>query len=139
MENKKKTYTLELTAEELEHVRPFLTGKYNKYEEAYVAKVQALQEQAKSDREQSDLRLPWCADKGDMRAHWTVRDAHGSNAQWRCEAAAKLMSAAPELLEAVKALYGLTKWSIEAPDNRVGDACALARRALRKVETGVPE
>lgn len=136
MENKKKTYTLELTAEELdEHLVKGYTLS------AIDRRLDELKMQAKSDREQADLRLPWGVKTNGTRFYVQGSNAAECNICVASEAAAKLMSAAPELLEAVRAwmkryedLSGEVPWDPEAYH-----CVGLSTRALRKVETGVPE
>jgi hypothetical protein len=142
-----KTYTLELTADELGDVdavrgRNFATPDL-------VDKLYKLAERAKLDRElaerqrQADeLHLPWKAQYDETyRTGWYVNSPGPTFARLHVacgsssERAAKLMSAAPELLEAVKACALLdTRWGAIAGPTR-----ELINRALRKVETGEPE
>ena len=135
-----KRYTLELTAEEL---LPYA----GKRPDSWLAeKLVKLAEQATADREAAELRLPWRAvdmvnEYGDRAlkpapdATWAVLVL--GNAMYRTERQAKLMSAAPELLEAVK---GAKRHLKDMDDySQTGWLTTLIERALRKVETGTPE
>lgn len=128
-----KTYTLELTADELADMDYGFAGP-----KAICDKVEALAAKARLDREQSDLRLPWRAHQRHIchdRA-WSVLDSEYGNPA--TEAAVKLQSAAPELLEAVKAMQRC--WANDDGSNEYVEVVVpLIKRALRKVETGVPE
>lgn len=152
----KKTYTLELTAEELE--RWDRCGMPD-----WFKRVDDLKLKARADREADELRLPWRARlHADTRCSgWLVEYTQASHGgvypeTWWCsgreamaapgEAVAKLASAAPELLEAVTAVKEFWVWA--RTDNRLsGEAWQWVRdtvnpavcRALRKVETGEPE
>lgn len=139
----KKTYTLELTAEELlEEGKPW--GAHA------LQKLVVLANQAKADREADELRLPWHTEwvnrhSGTMAVYAPSNGGITPLSMTLPERAAKLMSAAPELLEAVKAANG----HMTGPRGRGcvcrcpvtdghADGCPIAR-ALRKVETGIPE
>lgn len=131
-----KTYTLELTAEEL--------WSFAADTAAAQAKIQRLRDQERADREADELRLPW--EITDFNQPWlgkkAIRGAAGfAVSSYAGERAAKLMSAAPELLAAVTAVVSYMEgfgkrdivsgyWSSVRP---------VIDRALRKVETGVPE
>ncbi len=131
-----KTYTLELTAEEAMNWDA-MEG-YKKVS----AKLAALEKQARLDRAQDDLRLPWSADS---KQRVRMSDPCGYlHTQCPSDRVAKLMSAAPELLEAVQAMKemgfsqgqnGEWVWA-KGKSYHIGK---LVDRALRKVETGVPE
>ncbi len=136
-----KKYVLELTAEELTTVssRVRSHGKSD-----VVGKLDALEAQAKADREADDLRLPWRAVHygGSVTiGGWTcVTGQVGGSQMGTAERAAKLMAAAPELLEAVQAFKDYMCDSLvdyDAPTRN--EVLRLTARALRKVETGVPE
>lgn len=136
-----KTYTLELTAEELGVVA---TSDSN-VGHVLRPKLFALREQARADREADDLRLPWRAAESPGSTHertfWYLH-RHPRGEIPTTERVSKLMSAAPELLEAVKAAdswgaeqtAGTAWWTRWCKQVR-----PLIERALRKVETGVPE
>jgi hypothetical protein len=144
-----KTYTLELTAEELDGLG--FTYCYVGDEpppaiEDVGKRLDALRAEAKADRERDELRLPWrmssshpyyaqfSASQSNSMCVGCCKDAteDGRSAQ---ERRAKLASAAPELLEAVQA----TKAWMADPQSAFYKAVGpLVDRALRKVETGVP-
>ena len=137
-----KTYTLDLTAEELEILATRADGHTVPDE-----KVRKLHAKARADRERNDLRLPWRAKLasaiGDYnaptRATWVVVDEPqrgGGQIIYRTEAAARLMSAAPELLEAVQLVK--EQW-LRDPAGKAPVVATAIERALRKVETGEPE
>ena len=128
-----KKYTLELTEEELSY--------YEGSDSAAITVDRRLREmakQAKADRERNTMRLPWSA--GPDGRGWAVRFAGYTTGLPHNEYVAKLMSAAPELLEAVSAF---NSWRHKLPantyDSEWKDVHTLIVRALRKVETGVPE
>ncbi len=139
-----KTYTLELTAEDLKD----LPGTNLTAWGAIYRKLQGVAERAAADREQAELRLPWRAHNDGLAANdprsWLVSNA-GHDVTWRTERAAKLMSAAPELLEAVKLVNEFFTGKhgrgcvcgCPVIDGHTGDC--LIGRALRKVATGIPE
>lgn len=139
-----KTYTLELTAEELEAFDDARFGEdWNQGDKAtLVRKISAARSQARAAREADELRLPWRAvgtpdnllndECRNSRRHFRVTNREG-DLNLFTERAAKLMSAAPELLEAVRA------WMRTYPKATLGNCVALSDRALRKVETGIPE
>lgn len=141
----KKVYTLELTAEELEGFSFCWTYTGDAPKERIAAtstKLEQLRKQAKADREADEMRLPWKAVGGANGVWDCIADDFPSRIKSpyvRTERAAKLMSAAPELLEAVRACKA--HWDCSAADDeRLGYvAQAAIDRALRKVETGVPE
>lgn len=134
--SKPRVYRLELTAEELETY--VVKGNHS---HVYSRAKEALQ-QARADREADELRLPWKVYRTDCRDYktWTVSDGK-DNLGWGhagqyTEAQVKLMSAAPELLEAVQAVV---RW---LPDMNIDYDTAvqpLIERALRKVDSGIPE
>ncbi len=140
---REKTYSMELTAEEVDAL-----GKLYPHISATIGqRVFALEEAVRADREAADLRLPWSAvqDRSACDGRRTSRVlTYGAEVTWYTPAAAKLMSAAPELLEAVKAVR---TWILNArhenggtQPNQFGSGHLPAiERALRKVETGVPE
>lgn len=141
----KKTYTLELTAEELEQQKISTMSPVDQ-------KLSALRAQARADQAAADLRLPWravcCGEwldgAGQLRSSWMVHHNNGSS-PWSglaSKQSALLMSAAPELLEAVK---GVRRWvnemvevgTMQEAEFRL-QVKPLIERALRKVETGCP-
>lgn len=147
--SKKKMYTLQvpLSADDLldDHSRLDRLRGYGGPVGEIVLHLMELQRQAKADREADDLRLPWRVRRTVHESHktWTVMDGE-ENLGWGTigqytEAQVKLMSAAPELLEAVQAMRD---WAINGFakgtnwDTRVEP---IVQRALRKVSTGVPE
>lgn len=128
----KKTYTLELTAEEL---RRLDERGYAATCGAIADKLEKLRDQAKADREQDELRLPWRAQEC-QAGMWLCVPVDGGELPLS-ERATKLRAAAGELLSAVMAARDyynagsrLVAWK---------DVDALIERALRKVSTGVPE
>jgi hypothetical protein len=126
-----KTYTLELTAEELKNVEA-VRGRA--CPPALVRKLYELADQARADCEVDELLLPWTAQKDDtMRDLWLVIP-HSYRGYG--ERAAKLASAAPELLSAVQAWEDYDESEDAADEER---ARRLTERALRKIETGTPE
>lgn len=132
-----KTYTLELTAEELENIDWVRGRKFSTPEIA--CKLYDLQQQARQDRAADELRLPWRV--GQCDNHYFVLGPVSPEGN-RSERAAKLMSAAPELLEAVQAwmhrYHELDCTSVEW-DLAGQKAVKLSERALDKVRTGIPE
>ncbi len=138
-----RKYTLELTAEELDALRKVRDHGTAVLAETYRLaagtdqRVFALMEQARADRAQDDLRLPWHAvpqDSDGRTKAWAVR--HFPDGGWVVGATAcKLMSAAPELLKAVQAVQS----NGPAMSCLKHEQFTLIMRALRKVETGVPE
>jgi hypothetical protein len=130
-----KVYTLTLTAEELEDRRwESLRGSSLSRVAIQVAE-QA--EQARADRERDDMRLPWSAEESVPGiGSWCVQMT-GHRAYFGSDRAAKLASAAPELLEAVQAVK--QAFDMLGQCERFPMAARLIERALRKVETGVPE
>lgn len=126
-----KTYTLELTAEE---VMGLNRDRLGLSDNSTWAKLAPLVEQARADREADELRLPWRAIGAVCHSNDGRTDGPGTYCGYAAsEPAAKLMSAAPELLEAVRA------WMRTYPKATLGNCVALSDRALRKVETGIPE
>lgn len=124
-----KTYMLELTAEELAGGGITLVWR----------KLNALRMEAAADREAADeLRLPWRAIR--MGGGDTVPAVVREDGIFACSShrAAKLMAAAPELLEAVKAADEALNCSDEACCCH-GDVRPAIARALRKVATGEVE
>jgi hypothetical protein len=137
-----KIYRLELTAEELEG----LPGSCYINDKSVVAKLSALVEQARVDRERDDLRLPW--EWVDVPSDAPSRygyDRPGC-AELKCPGCQgtlrmkRLVFASPELLEAVQAVkeYDLRNLHPSAVEYRKTVA-PLIDRALRKVETGQAE
>lgn len=129
-----RTYTLELTAEDLENVDWVRGRKFST--PTLASKLAELAERARADREADDLRLPWRFEALPRGPHVCWSPVGG--AAVRSTEMAKLMSAAPELLKAVKRLASFgagaamdTIWHQEVRP--------LIERALRKVETGIPE
>lgn len=130
-----RKYRLEMTAEELlayaaqcEAVAPL------------AEQMRAAIAQAKADREDDDMRLPWRA-WSDSQRGWYMAGV-GSTQLWAApsERAAKLASAAPELLEAVRAARHF--WAARHERDWLQwerDVHPLVERALRKVELGQPE
>jgi hypothetical protein len=131
-----KTYHLELTAEEVEAWANRVGNKM-----PIAVKLDALAEQARADRERDELRLPWrvCEQMGD---HYVVfsGDADYRPAYPKSAQVANLMSAAPELLEALKAVM---QWAddtdADCQPSWSEDVRPYINRALKKVRTGVPE
>jgi glutamyl/glutaminyl-tRNA synthetase len=135
-----KTYQLELTAEELADMYKY-RGTVGPIYDRVIEKLNVLVEQAAEDREAKELKLPWSAsytttDNQDPR-NWLVSDK-GHNVTWRTERAAKLMSAAPELLDAVKAFRDYMSDSCTDSLTRE-EVLTLMYKSLRKVNTGKPE
>jgi hypothetical protein len=132
-----RVYTLELTADELES---YLHGTERKGREAVYGGLKKLYEQACADRERDDLRLPWRIERSCSlpdAAFERVRFGDGLAVSAPSERAAKLMSAAPELLEAVQAVK---RWIAAGQMLRqLHSLVEVLDRALRKVETGIPE
>ncbi len=137
-----KTYTLELTSEEVDRIEE---KGLDKSDVELRQKISAIRTAARLDRERDDLRLPWRAiDNGSGGVPWAVRRCgDGENCYTMLNGpAAKLMSAAPELLEAVQAVR---RWAKMVEGGTILEAeyrlqCKpLLERALRKVETGTPE
>lgn len=124
-----KKYTLELTAEELEGSAQF--GGYNAHQ--FDKKLDALRKQARQDRAAAELRLPWRV--GQCDNHYFVLGPISPEGN-RSERAAKLMSAAPELLEAVNAVKAYHECDTKFDWNQ---CMKWIDRALRKVSTGIPE
>jgi hypothetical protein len=126
-----KKYTLELTADELEKMHAVAVPP------AVGVKLLDLATEARADREADELRLPWVVGESTgLKGRGLA--VFGGRLEERLTdtltpAQAKLMAAAPELLEAVKAItqVGASVWTLTV-------AQELARRALRKVETGIP-
>lgn len=134
----KKRYVLELTGKELQNVDWVRGTKFATPEIAI--KLYDLAKQAKADADHEDLRLPWRAEL--CRDEWYVRNADNTQPSIR---AFRLMSAAPELFEAVQAMRGYMgsdyqDWPRfpEAHGLREG-MMHLVERALRKAATGVAE
>lgn len=142
-----KKYVLELSAEELESLDKYrklsgtvLTATKEQLDKVD-GRVSALIAQAKADRADDELRLPWRAKRtmhSDGPAWWV--EPWSMNG-WS-EGAARLASAAPELLEAVKAVERYM--SLNGPEFALRgrwhhEIVPLLERAMRKVETGVPE
>lgn len=146
--SEKKRYVLEMTAEELlayaaqcEAVAPL------------AEQMRAAVAQAKADRDADDLHLPWHVSRientlyGPIFRFW-VGERY---TEFKSERQAKLMAAAPELLEAVQAAREFTKrWDLSVLGrgtsqytNGHADWDAniekLLERALRKAATGQPE
>jgi hypothetical protein len=122
-----KRYTLELTERELGDCIVINN------------RIERLRAQAKADRERDDLELPWKAVQHAER-RWGVRSS--GKDYWMpqpTERQAKLMSAAPELLEAVKCFAGWYRAAFKSSMDGNDEVERLIDRALRKVETGVPE
>ncbi len=123
-----KTYTLELTADEL-------VGRPGSEEGCLsgIRKLHELAAKARADREENELWLPWCtavATDGELEMFDSAPDWVR---KWT-DKQLRLQSAAPELLEAVKAA--------QAYMTGEGDRTTfimLTDKALRKVETGTPE
>ncbi len=136
-----KTYTLELTADEarvlcLHGVVPPGHGV------SALEKVRALRDEVEADRKADELRLPWrvsigsCGNPeffmGEKFERWSMPERLP---------AMRLMSAAPELLELARMVerVGLG-FVIEGRQSAAKtEVMRLCRRALRKVETGIPE
>jgi hypothetical protein len=136
----KKTYTLELTAEELEKFGMSAAPKWDWFFE----RIGELQKKAARDREADELRLPWRMYDG------TSPDSRPACADYKCPscqgtpAMRRLVLAAPELLEAVQAIPRTVHAARTAEyPAKCLDALrtleAAAYRALRKVSTGLPE
>lgn len=138
-----RTYTLELTAEELAALGA-VGGLDNKAsgdaKDAINGRLYALVAQAKADREADELRLPWRAARNGPSA-WGVyvSESNGFVPAPTTERAAKLRSAAPELLEAVKAVFAYRHPPGAKGDPWYREVAPLIERALRKVDTGLPE
>lgn len=135
-----KTYTLELTAEELAQVKVAIEPTAmpsSRVTPPLERKLQAAWEATRADREADELRLPWriteTVDPG-----WAVVGA-GSCCRPKSERAAKLMSAAPELRDFAAYWYSYCSPQVPTPNNRGEELEKLHRRAMRKMETGVPE
>jgi hypothetical protein len=136
-----KKYVLELSAEELDPLKNLAHRSVS-----LADKLARAFEAAEADREAEDLRLPWRVSQGgDGQFYVEIGALH-----WRSPSArvAKLMSAAPELLEAVKAADAYpTEQHMEckcgAGEDWDGEwmrtVQPLIDRAIRKVATGVPE
>lgn len=131
-----RKYVLELSAEEaevlcLQGVAATPAGA------TVVGKLRAMRDRVAADREEDDLRLPWRIWQN-AAGFWYANDNTGSTPI--SKRAAMLRSAAPELLDALKAaaewpsLAG--RWSRSEWDQRVQPSID---RALRKVDTGIPE
>lgn len=132
-----RTYTLELTAEELLTCARGIGIREGLVRE----KVMPLIEQAKADREADELRLPWRAEDLYNGAA-IVKFGNGFfSTDIYGRRAANLMSAAPELFEAVKAFDRLVTRQWHKPDwaTYEREVVPLIDRALRKVESGQPE
>jgi len=130
--SKPKTYTLEIPADELEEWRTAGPRRCD-----LLRRLDTLATQAKADREADDLRLPWRAQCAPGIC-WMVKDSCGRAFDLEnSERAAKLMSAAPELLEAVRAA---NRWRQGMPAGGTWERNVqpLIDRAIRKVETGIP-
>jgi hypothetical protein len=132
-----KKYTLELTATEvwaLSGTRLAGSGELREVR----GKLAALDRQAVADRDAGELRLPWTAVRlSDSR--WDVTGGGPDHYVVQSERAAKLMSAAPELLEAVKYISAIASRDSQGFWSLPPGLLSLVERALRKVETGVPE
>lgn len=129
-----KTYTIEVTADELDE---WWRNESGDSDSSLDGRLSKLAEQVRVDRG-DDVRFPWKA----YNDHGTWR--LGQNGGWPgTKRAACLASAAPELLEAVKAVES---WWSDVTE-KTGTywttymyRCEpLIKRALAKVETGVPE
>lgn len=116
-------------------------------DEVIDAKLDALWASTRADREGDDLRLPWTVtDFGEHRGgKLGIRGKDGfAVVSYASDRAAKLMSAAPELLDACKLIPALVHAArTENVATRLEALCVelerIAYRALRKVESGVPE
>lgn len=137
-----RKYTLELTADEL--------VKLSKcYPHDYIVglgfKLSQLRAQADEDREADDIGLPWYTNESRTDLGWWKLYRTGTAGPVgpsgvMSERAAKLMSAAPELLEAVEAWKAWDETGFDDLNaERLAAARAAVARALRKVATGVPE
>ena len=129
-----RKYVLELTAEEL---KSYLHGTERTGREAVYSGLKKLYEQAVADREADELRLPWSAVECNTKGKWLVLDCEAMQGRVS-ERAAKIRAAGHDLLEAVQAVKsfmtgcgGSEKWE--------RTITPLIQRALKKVETGVPE
>ncbi len=135
--SKPKTYTLELTAEELEDPQwDWVRGRPTFRDS--VTRLQDLREQARADRERDAMELPWSAQH--PGGAWEFVTGSRFRFWHASERMVKLMSAAPELLEAVQAAKDLIdSWERGAKICYHARLVSTTQRALRKVETGVPE
>ena len=122
-----KKYTFELTTEEVLAWRN--GGDWTKFSK----RMDELYSKVKDEHESEELNLPWRAiGRG---KHWVVRNAKVVGD--RNEKTAKLQSAAPELLEAVKA--AAEYWKTQQSLVWIREVLPLIELALRKVATGEPE
>lgn len=124
---KPKTYTIELTADQLDQLTAtYIRGDIQK-------KVVAAAEQARADREGPDLRLPWGWSGGHPDSHHYLVLADGWHAVMPSAEAAALASAAPLLLEAVRAAKRLCdSWDLGVKYCYDGALVGAVDRALRK-------
>lgn len=138
-----KTYTLEVTAEELAALGA-VGGLDNEAsreaKNAITERLYGLVEKTKAERERDQLRLPWKVPEVTAQQHGAVLNADGVCVSFcGTTRARRLASAAPELLEAVQAAREWMRQPGRSTRPRTSDVEALIERALRKVETGIPE
>lgn len=142
-----RKYTLELTEDELGAIvlARAADGSANHPPSHTLSdKLYAAKAKAKADREADELRLPWRIERVDSGIAPYVRMVFGAGsgservAIYAPEQVIRLMSAAPELLEAAKTAR--EAFHCDKPDCACCvDAVDAIDRALRKVESGVPE
>jgi hypothetical protein len=131
-----KTYAVELTADE---VARLLVGPGAVTCVSVRDKLKVAWDASRSDREAAELLLPWSAEC-DGRGWCLRRAGQEAGALMGCERAAKLASAAPELLDAARA----AQMALRHTDTASGSAERLEvvatigriERAIRKAETG---